>query len=79
MSACFSSFARMKRSIGVFTQVLLMTAGGCGRTGAVKAQCSFHVAPSATHRLSVSICFGVSVLCEDSGGIRRAFCSCVMR
>ena len=57
----------MKRSIGTSTQVLFTTAGGCGRTGAVNAQCSFHVAPSATQRLSVSICFGVSVLCEDSG------------
>ena len=65
--------------MGVRAQVLLMTGGGDGREGGVKDQCSFQGAPSATQRFRVSICFGVSVLCEDSGGMRRAFCSCVMR
>src|SRR5713101_4299981 len=63
--------------MGVRTQALLTTIGGLGRVGEAKAQCSCHRAPSAIHRRMVSICFGVTDLCEYSGGMHLLFSACV--
>ena len=76
--AC-SKRASTKASIGLRTQLASSTCGTSGRSGGTNAQCFLYSAPCATHRLRMSICSGVSVLPESTGGIRNSSSSAVIR
>ena len=67
-----SSRASTNRSIEFFGHAAFRTVDKAGFTGALKAQCSCHGAPCSIQRFSSSICRGLRLLCENSGGMRRA-------